>query len=227
VAISNTDQPKRDFSEAFEIIGLNGFVLNNMPPVSATLRKLRTGQTLFSQGEVCACVFVIRLGTIKTLSIDEVGFEHVLHFSLRTDMLGVEASAVGVHDSYAIALEDSEVIVIPLDQFKKTPEIGKLVERHIFHRACLRMNQRYMLMAVMGTLGADARVARFLVSLADRYALLGYSRNCFVLRMSRQEIASHLGLTMETVSRAFSHLSTLKLIECDQRHQTEQFGVFA
>ena len=49
---------------------------------------------------------------------------------------------------------------------------------------------------------ATARVVP--ARLADRYRARGYSSSEFVLRMTREEIGSHLGLKLETVSRLFS-----------------------
>jgi len=60
-------------------------------------------------------------------------------------------------------------------------------------------------------------VARFLVSLADRFAAMGYSSKLFNLRMTRHEIGSYLGLTLETVSRTLSGFSRCGLIRVDQK----------
>ena len=68
-----------------------------------------------------------------------------------------------------------------------------------------------------GALSAEARVARFLVSLADRFAAMGYSSKLFNLRMTRHEIGSYLGLTLETVSRTLSAFNEIGLITVDQR----------
>jgi CRP/FNR family transcriptional regulator len=51
---------------------------------------------------------------------------------------------------------------------------------------------------------SEQRLASFLLDLADRYGARGYSSREFVLRMSRQEIGLHLGLSHETVSRLLS-----------------------
>jgi CRP/FNR family transcriptional regulator len=68
-----------------------------------------------------------------------------------------------------------------------------------------------------GSLSAEARVARFLMSLADRFAAMGYSSKAFNLRMARHDIGSYLGLTLETVSRTLSAFNELGLISVDQR----------
>jgi CRP/FNR family transcriptional regulator len=69
----------------------------------------------------------------------------------------------------------------------------------------------------LGTLGAEGRVAAFLLSMSARLGALGYSRCSFNLRMTRQEIGSYLGLKLETVSRALSALNTAGFIHVHQR----------
>ena len=73
------------------------------------------------------------------------------------------------------------------------------------------------MIGMLGALSAEARVARFLVSLADRFAQMGYSSKLFNLRMTRHEIGSYLGLTLETVSRTLSAFNEIGLISVDQR----------
>jgi CRP/FNR family transcriptional regulator len=74
-----------------------------------------------------------------------------------------------------------------------------------------------VMIGMLGALSAEARVARFLVLLADRYAKMGYSSKLFNLRMTRHEMGSYLGLTLETVSRTLSAFNEIGLISVDQR----------
>jgi CRP/FNR family transcriptional regulator len=73
------------------------------------------------------------------------------------------------------------------------------------------------MMVVLGSMSAEERVAAFLLDLARRYLRAGYSATEFTLRMTREEIASYLGLKLETVSRVFSHLQEGGLIQVQGR----------
>ena len=73
------------------------------------------------------------------------------------------------------------------------------------------------MVSMLGALSAEARVARFLVSLSERFSEMGYSSKLFNLRMTRHEIGSYLGLTLETVSRTLSAFNEIGLITVDQR----------
>jgi len=73
-------------------------------------------------------------------------------------------------------------------------------------------------MLLLGSMRAEERLAAFLLNLSQRFEARGYSRSEFVLRMTRAEIGSFLGLKLETVSRALSHFAQEHLIEVDQKH---------
>jgi CRP/FNR family transcriptional regulator, anaerobic regulatory protein len=73
-------------------------------------------------------------------------------------------------------------------------------------------------MMLLGTMRAEARLASFLVNLAARFARRGYSPSDFVLRMTRREIGSYLGLKLETVSRTFSEFEKGGLLQVEQKH---------
>jgi CRP/FNR family transcriptional regulator len=72
-------------------------------------------------------------------------------------------------------------------------------------------------MLLLGSMRAEERVAAYLLDLAERYRQRGYSASEFVLRMTREEIGSYLGLKLETVSRVFSRLQAEGLVQAQGR----------
>ena len=78
-------------------------------------------------------------------------------------------------------------------------------------------NEHQQLLA-LGTMRAEERLAVFLLNLSERLSARGDSAHEFVLRMSREEIGSFLGLKLETVSRLFSRFAQNGMIEIRQRH---------
>jgi CRP/FNR family transcriptional regulator, anaerobic regulatory protein len=210
-------ESRNTLREVFELIGLGDIDSGQFCDVEVSSRRLRAGQSLFAQDNPFDAVYVVRFGTLKTFTVDDDGHEQILGFSLRGDLLGADAAAIGHYGCYATAIEDSEVLVIPFAEVTALPDLGAQFERHLLLSLSRALNREHQLLAMIGTLSADTRVARFLADLSDRYAAMGYSASEFLLRMTRQEIANHLGLTMETVSRAFSNLSRAGLIDANQR----------
>jgi CRP/FNR family transcriptional regulator len=64
---------------------------------------------------------------------------------------------------------------------------------------------------------AEERLAAFLLNLVQRLHARGFSSSDLVLRMTREEIGSYLGLTLETVSRTFSKFADDGIITVNQR----------
>jgi CRP/FNR family transcriptional regulator len=126
--------------------------------------------------------------------------------------------AHGAHASSATALEDAEVCVIPyahltdlaLGNSGLQQVVGRLMSREIL--------REHSLMLLLGSMNAEERLAAFLLNLSQRLKARGYSASEFHLRMSRAEIGSYLGMTLETVSRTFSAFQQLRLLEVDKRH---------
>ena len=101
---------------------------------------------------------------------------------------------------------------IPFDDLEELSRELPLLQRHL-HRILSReivRNQNTML--ILGSMRAEERLAAFLLNLSQRFSVRGYSPTSIQLRMTRQEIGSYLGLKLETVSRALSHLQEAKLI---------------
>jgi CRP/FNR family transcriptional regulator len=73
-------------------------------------------------------------------------------------------------------------------------------------------------MLLLGSMRAEERLAAFLLNLVQRLHARGFSRSELVLRMTREEIGSYLGLKLETVSRTFSKFAEEGIIEVHQRH---------
>jgi CRP/FNR family transcriptional regulator len=72
-------------------------------------------------------------------------------------------------------------------------------------------------MLLLGSMKAEERLAAFLVNLTQRLHSRGYSSSEVVLRMTREEIGSYLGLKLETVSRTFSRFQDEGLLDVKQR----------
>ena len=86
------------------------------------------------------------------------------------------------------------------------------------HELFRLMSQRISALETMaGDLSADERIALFLLSLTKRFGRRGYSDKEFILAMSRRDIASHLRLAAETVSRVLSRFQQREIIAVNRQ----------
>jgi CRP/FNR family transcriptional regulator len=180
-------------------------------------RRLKPGQRLTSQGEPFEALYIVADGFFKTFVADETGNQLVLGFPLKGDLVGADGICNHRHASYAVALTEAEVVVIP---FRSISHLGRSLddfEQLIYCAISRELVTDHALRGLIGTLGAEARVARFLANFADRCGHAGRPLTAMTLPMTRQEIGSYLGLTLETVSRAFSALAEAGLVRVAQR----------
>jgi CRP/FNR family transcriptional regulator len=163
-------------------------------------------------GTALVSLYVINSGFLKASINDNNGHEQITGFFMPGDLVGMEAIATGKHQCNTTALEDSSlcgIVFASLEQLNR--EIPSL--QHDFNRTLgAEINRDHGMMLLLGAMCAEERVAMFLLNLSRRFAIRGRSSTCFHLPMTRQEIGNYLGLTLETVSRTFSHLGALGLI---------------
>ena len=181
------------------------------------LRKVARGETLFRVGSRFDAIFQVWTGVFKTVMTTSQGREQVTGFQMGGDLMGADGIDTGRHSVDAIALEDSQVCVIPYGTLETLGrEIPPLQQQ--FHRIMSReIVNDHSVMLHLGSMSADERVAAFLLNLTDRLRTRGFSASSLVLRMSRDEIGSYLGLKLETVSRTFSKFQANGLLFVRQR----------
>ena len=180
-------------------------------------KRVTPGRWVFGSGQKFDNVYLVLSGFLKTLLLDEEGNEQILSFALKGDLLGIDGLHSGVYPSQAVALTDAELIAIPFTELTKLARQHSAIETWLYRAISREMALEHTVVGILGTAGAEVRVARFLVSLSTRFEFLGYSPTQFNLNMTRQEIGSYLGLTLETVSRALSALNDAGLIRINQR----------
>ncbi len=170
----------------------------------ALRRKVARGERLFQAGDRFDAVFAVWTGFFKTTMASKDGREQVTGFQMAGELIGLDGIGTRVHEVDAVALEDSQVCVMPFDDLQVLAlEVNSLL--HQFHRVMSHEIVRdHGVMLLLGSMHAEERLAAFLLNLTHRLRSRGFSSSAIVLRMSREEIGSYLGLKLETVSRTFS-----------------------
>jgi len=179
--------------------------------------RVSKGQSLYAPGDPAKAIYAVRTGFLKLQIEDESGDVQITGFPMPGELVGMDGLMEARHQSRAIALENTELCVINLEQVddlaRRLPSLHNQV-RILLSRELSR-SQRMLL--ALGCATSERRLIGFLLNLSDRLATLGYSPNEFLMRMSRAEIGNYLGMTLETVSRIFSRLARDGLITVQQR----------
>ena len=166
-------------------------------------RMLKSKDYVFRAGQPRHSLFLVHAGFFKTCLISADGREKITGFKMRGDVLGLDSLGMQNYACDAIALDTGEVWELPYgDLCGSMPEFEQAIT--FFLAAEIRRDWTWML--TLATLSADQRVASFLLDLATRLGMLGFSQHHMTLRMSRADLGSFLALKLETVTRALSRL---------------------
>ncbi len=199
-------------------VGLTPTEMDRIEEVVASRRKIKRGGSLFRLGEKFTNLYAIRTGFFKTCVTTEDGRDQVTGFQMAGEVIGLDGIVNDVHTCNAIALEDAEVCTMPFERIEELSREVTALQHHVHKIMSREIVRENGVMLLLGSMRAEERLAAFLLNLMQRLHARGFSQSELVLRMTREEIGSYMGLKLETVSRTFSKFVEDGIIEVKQRH---------
>ena len=199
-------------------MGLKAEELEKIDAVVATRRKVKRGARLYTNGDKFTSLYAIRTGFFKTCITTEDGRNQVTGFQMAGEIIGLDGIVREYHTCDAVALEDAEVCVMPFEQIEELSREVVALQRHVHKIMSREIVREHGVMLLLGCMRAEERLAAFLLNLVQRLHARGFSQSELLLRMTREEIGSYLGLKLETVSRTFSKFVEDGMVEVKQRH---------
>lgn len=193
-------------------VGLNSQQMTLIDQMVSTRVKVLRGQVLFRAGGVFKSLYVVRTGFFKTVVSTADGREQVSGFYMSGELMGLDGIGLERYACTAVALENTDVCVLHMDELnalgRSIPELQWHVQK-IMSREIVRDHDLFFL---LGSMKAQGRIASFLINLLTRLHARGQAGDAVLLRMTREEIGSYLGLTIETVSRTLAKLARQGII---------------
>lgn len=181
-------------------------------------RRVAENRHLYRARDYGRHFFIVKTGSFKTLLVsNRTGLQKVTGFFLPGDILGLEVMQGEQYAHDAVALEDSVACLIPGSLTEDTSASAEKLSRSLLRVLSAQLSRSRNVLELLGALNAEQRVVAFLLNLGVRYASLGYDPLKFHLKMSREEMGSYVGLTMETVSRILSRLAADGLIRVERK----------
>ena len=199
-------------------IGLSDEQMQRIDDIVAVRRKIKRGGMLFHNGEAFSSLYAIRTGFFKTSVATEDGRDQVTGFQMAGEIIGLDGIVNDQHTCDAVALEDAEVCVMPFDRLEDLSREITALQNHVHKVMSREIVREHGVMLLLGSMRAEERLAAFVLNLVQRLHTRGFSQSELVLRMTREEIGSYLGLKLETVSRTFSKFVDDGIVEVKQRH---------
>ncbi len=207
----------RSVSKLCLSIGLSSRDAERLNNLMAERIKVRRGSALYRIGDPLCSIYAVRVGAFKTGIMSVNGHNQILGFQMSGDMLGLEVISTGYYGCDAVALEDSEVSSINYFQLETLAQDLPAVQHNLSKLlSCEIVRDRHM-MFLMGNLNSKERLAGFLLNLSQQLSVLGNSSTNFVLKMSREDIGSYIGLRLETICRCIAHFRNHGLAEITGR----------
>ena len=180
-----------------------------------TVVSLRRDQALFGEGDPAQYFYKVLTGAVRSCRVLADGRRHIAEFLLPGDFVGIEAA--GTHHSTAEAVSDATLMRYSrsaLDRLvQQQPRLGK----SLLGLVCGELYAAQAQLLLLGRKNAVERLASFLLAMAERSG----EADRVSLPMTRCDIADHLGLTTETVSRIFSQLKSHGVIRLGAGSEVE------
>ena len=215
--IRESGELRSGFQEVLDLLRYDGGIGGRNSGTLFWRRRFKAGQTVFSMGQPFDGLYVVRFGALKTVMTQVNGAESVLGFPMKGDLLGFDGVCKNRYLTDVEALTDCDLIKFPASTMFAPDRSNDDIERVAYWAISREIAQEQAAAVAARSVRAEVRLARFLSIQSDRFSALGYSATRFALPMSRRDIGSHLNITLETVSRAFSAMDRLGIIKIDRR----------
>lgn len=178
---------------------------------------LDKGDVLVSSGQAARSLYMVRTGSVRSSNVDSDGNERIFGFVLAGDFVGASALYDGNFSDTVTAMQTTTVCDISIDALKQisasSPALNRFLLR-ILSRELLYSRQARLRLAAPRS---RTRVARFIVHLMAQLTARNLSATRIRLPMARWELANHLGLAVESVSRALSGFRSKGILEVSGR----------
>jgi CRP/FNR family nitrogen fixation transcriptional regulator len=175
-------------------------------PALGSTKAYGKDEQIFAEGDRAGYFYKVVSGAVRTSKLLCDGRRQIDAFHLPGDIFGVEAgdehrfSAEAVGDATVIAYRRCSLEALAVADGPISIQVVAALMRS------LERAQNHMLL--LGRKSALEKIATFLLDLSARMA-----DDAIELPMSRTDIADHLGLTIETVSRSLTQLERRHIIE--------------
>lgn len=176
-----------------------------------SLVRFAAGQTLCEEGAPSQWVFSITAGVASLHKALPDGRRQTIGFLFPGDLLGLTPGSA--HECGAEAIADVEACRFARPRFMAALDEYPALRPRLLHMTATELAAAQDHMLLLGRKTAGERVASFLLQLSQRAASHDLPDNPVLLPMRRTVIADYLGLTVETVSRTFTHLARAGVIE--------------
>jgi CRP/FNR family transcriptional regulator len=185
----------------------------------AALSRVEAKELLFAEGDPRSHVYRIETGAIAIYKVLADGRRQVVGFAYPGDIVGLGVGKE--HGMNAQAVKPTRVRALPVATLRQAADADPSLGFKLYEAMARELAATQDLMLTTGQRSAMERVASFLLALSRRNQRNGQDPSAFELPMTRTDIGDFLGLSIETVSRTFTKLKLMKLIELPHANEVK------
>lgn len=187
--------------------------LTRISQLVAQPNAIAKGESVYHLGDAMTALYAVRSGALKTSVLLASGDEQITGFYLPGEVVGLDNMGQSHCASTATALEKTTLCELPVAGISRLSQQLPELQGHLFQIMSTELRADYQRLHLMAQASADVRVVSFLLGLVARQQQRHLATDELRLAMSRADLANHLGLALETVSRVLSQLVADGLIE--------------
>lgn len=183
---------------------------------------IRSGEFLFRMGDALGGIYLVNSGSVKVSRTTEVGEEQIIGFYMPGQIIGLDALSSAAADQNstsqctAVALEISNVSLLTVDSIlANSSNLGSATFMQKIASTFRHENDHSLMLSCCT---ASRRLAWFITEFSANLDKRGLSPRQFDLPMTRTDIATYLGLAVETVSRELARFCKEGYITKSIRH---------
>ncbi len=165
---------------------------------------------LFMAGDLARSVYTVTSGSLRLQRDLADGRRQIIGFALPGDFIGLSPDAA--YSFSADALVPTSLCQFDRAQFTALSRARQPLLERLYDAATHELKIAQEHMVVLGRRRAEERVASFLLRWRERLARINGKSATVALPMGRQDMADHLGLTIETVSRILARWMRERII---------------
>ena len=178
----------------------------------SNIKSFEDKKFIYDVGDFPKGVYFINKGKVKTFRTNEFGKELITELHKEGDFFGyVPLLRDEKYDESAAALENSEICMIPKEDFFSLLYKNAEVSRKFIEMLSNNIQENQNQLVKLAYNSVRKRVAEALVKLSDKYKRDGETK--FTMNVSREDLANLVGTATETVIRTLSDFKDEKYVE--------------
>ena len=198
-------------------VGMNNQDMGELESIIDSTSPYNDDAPVYTAGQSFDKIFAVKSGMFKSVIVDSLGNDHITGFHLPGELFGLDAIHSEKYTSSAVSLGTSSLCAI---EYKELENLSHRLPS-LQHQLMNLMSKEVRTSQSLNVdLTAEQKLAGFLVALSSRYKQRGYSETRFHLVMPRRDIANHLNMAPETVSRLFKRFANDGLLEINRTDLT-------